>query len=479
MNNTLITDIYGNKLVRNNDTNGRLPFIIIHTTQPYLLLRQVMTVATSTVWRIKQAYLEHVLYFHSIRPSKFATIGDIWLPSLNLPPSLGILLVNTEPEISQSPVNFVRIDNIGSFNLWSPVNGDDFKPMGLMASETVPPNDSIRLVNVDFVREYRIVDNLLGKLTNMNEFNLLGHVDIKRFTVNRNSMLANDMNIRLVNKATQNIITHDDILRLRRTKNKDYQKIRYSVQGELMLSNKCLGVSIDDNTRDQFVYLQKCQDLDGQKWYPFRDTFISQFDRTCLTDENGVLKALPCDDNEDQKWISEDLNTVTQPHQEQISKWTTKKGKNVVLLEPDNPWYINKVDREPEGYVKQSLEILEDPLEDEQIQKTNQPADPLITTKKGMFYSNFMMNTKKPDMGYGYSVAQRAGKPCLCMDDCNKIPENPQDEMMLEHFGVGVESKNKCSKKKKLKFYLSCFVIMIITLLVVRYLFIKYSQYPK
>jgi hypothetical protein len=448
MNNTLITDIFGNKLVKHNIVNGNLPFIIIQSTQPYILLTQVATLGGTSIWRLKKDILEHTLYYHSIIPSKFSPLGDFWLPLPGLVNTFSFLLVNTGAEISEVPFDFIKIDQMDTYGVWKPVGSDDKKEMGLILSETKPPLTSTRLVDVNFLRKYNIVDNVLGRITNMNEFNLLGHLSFDRFTINRPALLTNEMNIRLINRSSGNVISDDDVLRLRRSGNADYQQIRYGPQGELMMSNKCIGVENNN------VVLQKCGDSDSQKWYPYRDTFISHFDRSCLTDDGGVLKALPCADVPQQKWLMEDLKIVAEPIQERRTPWKTRMGKSVILVEPDNPWYINKVDREPEGYIEQSMKILDDtPYEDDAIYDT--PRDPKITPKKASVKSNFMMNTKRPDMGYGYAVNQRSGRPCVCADDCDKV----------EHF-EGEEKKG--TRKGRLLYVCSSIIVVVVIILLLR-----------
>lgn len=241
-------------------------------------------------------------------------------------------------------------------------------------------------------------------------------------------------------------IYNNNSIEFKKDTNKDYKKIKYTVQGELMLNNKCLNVLVNNDNTNQYAYLQDFQYLDEQRLYPYKDAFTSQFDKIILSDNTAVLKSLS---NENKSWLSENTNTEFKTYQEPI-QWTVKKGKNVVLIEPDNPWYINIVDKE--------LENNDSPYDDNEYLTSTR--NPEISTKKAQFHSNFVINTKRPDMGYGYSIVSRAGKPCICLNDCNNKP-------IYENFQNTKMSKSKKSKKYIL--YLSSLLIIIFIL--VQYLY--------
>jgi hypothetical protein len=78
--------------------------------------------------------------------------------------------------------------------------------------------------------------------------------------------------------------------------------------------------------------------------------------------------------------------------------WVTQSGKKVRLVEPNDPWYINADIKAPvrkpiKKYVKLN-----------QVKYRNN-AD---------YKSTFVMDTTRPDMGYGYNYASRLGQPCSC-----------------------------------------------------------------
>tara|TARA_Y100000780_G_scaffold179369_1_gene164758 strand:- start:61513 stop:61980 length:468 start_codon:yes stop_codon:yes gene_type:complete len=89
--------------------------------------------------------------------------------------------------------------------------------------------------------------------------------------------------------------------------------------------------------------------------------------------------------------------------------WITQSGKYVKLVQPDTPWYIvNDKYLRPEGTVQIKQRELN------QVDYRNN-AD---------FKSNFVLDTTRPDMGYGTVYTDRAGQPCKCEDDCDNVAKN-------------------------------------------------------
>jgi hypothetical protein len=433
MNRIVITDIFGNKTSKDRDLNSKLPFILIDTHQPYLALEKISTMSEPDgIWILKKIYLEHLLYIHSINPKSFATVGDLWFPDNQLPDKLLLLMVNTDTTLSRQPVDFIQIDNYCNLGIWKPVCPQGYLEIGLIASPDKPSTHVLNVINQDYLSEYQIESMAIGRNTNMNEFNLLSNIEIKKYTIDRTKFLTHPTTIKLASKKTGNYVTSDKNRKLVVRKNAN-QKINYTVQGELILDGECIGTSMDDNIRDEYVYLQKCADGQGQKWYPYRDSYISQFDQSCLSDDSGILKKKSCDQNdENQAWLTEEYQ------ESKINNdWSTEKGKYVFLVEPDVPWYITKKKTKPEGILDPNIHVL------------NQSSYDHAT-----FPTKFMLDPVKPDLGYGYNYAQRLGRPCICAEDCKK------DNSVIETF--------EDSKKNAIDFNLvACSLLLLIFLLVI------------
>lgn len=444
MNYTVITDIFGNKISKGDENNHYLPFILLHSVQPHLVIEKIEQ-GTDSIWQLVFPTIMHTLYFNRLNPSRFAPLGHIWLPKNKLPNKVSILLVNTDNNISKYPIDFVKVGNLKDIFIWKPICSQGYRPLGYLASAKKPSLNSIRTVNKELVTTFRDTTKTVEKRTKMNEFNLLSYERHDKFTVKRTNLLRDNNIIKLFSNSKRKILTEnkDGTLGLDKDSDNYFQKVNYTVQGELKLDGKCLGTSIDENIRDNFVYLQKCDDSDGQKWYPYRDSFISQFDQSCLNSSDPVTTTKCDEEDRDQSWKKIPQETVIEDnYQETDDNWVTKRGKRVVLIEPDNPWYINKVKR-PVGIIKQKPIKLNE--------KTYQNAD---------YYSKFMMDTTRPDMGYGYSLAQRLGRSCSCLEDCNKVPDN---QKLFEHFDEEVLPEEESLFNFNL---IACSLLLIVIILV-------------
>jgi hypothetical protein len=105
---------------------------------------------------------------------------------------------------------------------------------------------------------------------------------------------------------------------------------------------------------------------------------------------------------------------------ENTNKWEIQKGKKVILIEPDIPWYVDKQKSEAMSDVRS-------------VTPKNQSNDFGDARRK------FILDLNKPDLGYGYSYAQRLGKPCTDADETlfeNDNTENFNDGQTIDFNSV-------------------------------------------
>lgn len=428
MNYIVITDIFGNKISKDDNKKNYLPFILLHTSQPHLLMERVKNDKNLNVWKLVFPTIMHVLYLNRFNPNKFAPLGHIWYPQNKLPNNDSILLVNVDKNISQYPVRYVNVRSFDEYSLWKPIAPRGFRAIGYILSKREPSKYIMRTINNSLVTLFRKKIKTINSLTNMNEFKLLSFYGDKKYTIDRTKLLDKNRIVRLVSKKTGEYVTKvDNDLVMENNKN-DNQIINYTTQGKLKLNGKCIGISGNDTSSldlsNNLVKIQDCDESDGQKWFPYRSHFVSQYDGSCLSVDNnsngsGNSKLVndDCQDKIDQEWMTESLETVIENQiQEDNESWRTRHGKKVILLQPDNPWFIDRGQKlEPVGIVKTNIKKL-----NEVSYRDN--AD---------FNSQFMMDVRTPSMGYGYSLADREGKPCSCLDDCNR---KGNDEFVFENF---------------------------------------------
>lgn len=424
MNYIVITDIFGNNFDPQRDHNHlystMYPIILLHSSQPHLLLEKVDN-HNDSVWQLVYPTIMHILYSQRIDPATYAPLGHIWFKQNKLPDHIVIPLVHTDLVISQYPIDFVKLDNYTKTAIWKPIGPRGYSAVGFVASSNKPSLRTIRTINNILLTEFRGTNHYDNKLTNMNEFFLLSYLGEKKFTIKRTKLLYHNDIINIISKKTRQSIAK--VGSRIKPSSDDFSDIHYTDQGELVIDGKCVGVSIDDNINDNYLYLQDCNNNDSQKWYPYRDNYVSQYNQGCMMNIDDHLVTNDCHsfgNHLDARWDTYTKNTVVeQDSQDHTNRWTTERGKRVILVEPDNPWYINKTDH-VQGIITPNHTVLN--------QKQYR--------KHADVYSKFMMDTNRSDLGYGYSYAQRAGKACNCVEDCHHIPH---DRTIFENFNEGVE----------------------------------------
>jgi len=480
MNYNVITDIYGNVVPKDREVSNNYPFILIHTTQPQLMLQKITTEnANDGIWKVNIPTVEHILYNNQIDPNTFSPLGDIWLNSNELPNKFTILLVNNNPSISMYPIDFVKIDNYIDISIWKPIAPRGYYEMGLVASHNKPPLKSLKVVNTKYLMDFKSEMPVVDKNTAMNEFNLLSNVDAKKFTINRTKFMqkSNDVSIsqkdngdsilkdqsgylkvdkveNVVDNKTTCIVNgqiSDDVNKL---KSKVNDRVNYTASGEMKIDNECIGISQNNFMSDNYAYLQTCDDNIGQKWYPYDDTYVSQGNLQCLSSDFKRLATSKCDPaDHKQKWSTKDYDSVLEDtDQKSNESWVTQTGQKVVLVEPDNPWYVTKKNNMPIGIIKQ------DPVELNKVEYRDN-AD---------YHSNFMMDFHRADLGLGHSYAAHQGRPCTCLD-CSNAPKN---DPVFEYFAETKDKKQvKATKKSFFDFNViaSSLLFLILLLIVIRF----------
>jgi Ricin-type beta-trefoil lectin domain. len=166
-----------------------------------------------------------------------------------------------------------------------------------------------------------------------------------------------------------------------------HQSLSYNVQGELITSGKCL-TYLDENYP---VFYGPCAGDKKQKWHIFDNKISPQHDNhKCLTVKDNSLYIKQCNESNDkQNWTVENTNIIN-------SSWDKYHGKTVVLVESNNPWYINN----------DTTDVMENKY------KENMLPNKIGFKKYADYKTNFVINANGPHMGYGVSYADRTGVPC-------------------------------------------------------------------
>lgn len=411
MNQSEITDIFGNK-----EINNMKPFLLLHCFQPNLILETIYVDIFSIYSPIKSV-IEHILYSNNINPEFFNITGDVFISSEIMPSKFTLLLANTKTGIAKNPINYIIEKKLDDIYIWKPISRRDHMELGLVASKEKPSNNY--MVTID--REYLIIKEAYGKkmsqnlpntVTSNNEFNLVNLINNNRITIRRTSFIDSNQRLEIYNKKTMKYINLN-------TKNEyimtsDVNNVFYD--GRLRINNKCLQATLN-NTNN--VIQVNCNE--GSFWYFYDDTIFLDGTNLCLTD-GQILTVQKYDKNNDyQKWNISNKRIVTEDLlQDTHDKWHTIKGRKVILHEPDNPWYVNK-SYKPEGIMRPEITNLND----------------VGYENTAQYSPHFMIDPTSPNVGHGHSYADRNGaryyNQCYLREDFNddNIQNKNNDIFML------------------------------------------------
>lgn len=216
--------------------------------------------------------------------------------------------------------------------------------------------------------------------------------------------------IKLSSMSGKYMTVDDDTKNIKlKSKNKSQnQLLSYSAQGELVMKNKCV---TQPSGSGNPLYLSDCVGSDSQKWNIAGNAIKAEIDdKKCVTfDDSETLISKTCDNSDQQSWQTEQSDSSTDSF-----KWTDYFGKTVVLVEADDPWYLNKDVTIPMNYVQQH-----DLQQDLQYR---QHAD---------YKSGRIIDTNAPDLGFGYSYADRAGQPCQKIEGFNEGQQDSPNILMM------------------------------------------------
>lgn len=216
--------------------------------------------------------------------------------------------------------------------------------------------------------------------------------------------------IKLSSMSGKYITVDDDTKNIKlKSKNKSSnQLLSYSAQGELVMKDKC--ITKPSGSRNP-LYLSDCVGGDNQKWNIAGNSIKAESDdKKCVTyDDSETLISQACDNSDQQSWQTEQSDSSTDSF-----KWTDYFGKTVVLVEADDPWYLNKDVTIPMNYWEQR-DVQQD----------------LVYRPTADYKSDHIIDPNAKELGFGYSYADRAGQPCQKIEEFNEGQQDSSNILMM------------------------------------------------
>ena len=338
----IITDIFGN-----NNINNNTEFIIIYGNDlnTYLTLKDslnindnTLTDETSQIYTVNKDNINDLFNKNNLNLKNFILSSDLLI--LNNTININkILFINKN--IGKIPEDFISIELYNKGTIWEPIGVLGYKSIGLIynSGNKKPKLNTIYMLPIDIL--LKINYGPYEGLNTFNEFKNLSNNIYGYWTIDREK-ISQDTNdyFKLISydgKYLTNINDNLSVVNSKNTNDDPNQIIKYSINGDIIIKNKCL---YNNNNK---LMLGQCDNNNNNidnKWSFINNNIVSNKNNHCLTlDANNKIVLEECDDqNQYQQFTKETPDFIN--HND--FKWENNKGRNVILTFNDNPWYQNK-----------------------------------------------------------------------------------------------------------------------------------------
>lgn len=456
-NNIRISDIANNT----HNINNKSKYILIHLENNYSLLSLLTERKSdhSKIYGYNQYIIKNILKKKNIDINNFRFLYHIFVKK-----KYPKFIVIGNKSITKLPWDYQKTFPYNNGYVWRPISNNGYFGLGLLYGiEKATINDQefeYGIVDVNYLiripwiaplsntllyssyTRYRSLN--LEKLYNseidpnrnkdkgaliasINEFNSLTTPDDPQFTINRGIVYDGRNKFKLINENDKKYITNEfGVIKMEPEKSDVTQYITYNSKNQLTIHGYCLTAKSEDVNNDGLnndVILEYCKPSNDianqQKWYPYyhngKIIFYSIFNNKCMTSHNGIVITEDFNsNNKNQLWIKKE-SIYDDEHN---YFWQEFKGKSVILVSSDNPWYKVYYGLSD---VHNNEKVNEENIDDKhyhepEIHKEIYPDIKGIdvnTPEYGKFKNEFQMDPCRYDLGYGYSYASRRGIPCI------------------------------------------------------------------
>jgi hypothetical protein len=379
-----ITDIFGNSIV--DDTN---PYVLVHSNELYKLLINVYKDKTYGIWDYNYPVLKQLFTEKNLNYKNYVPVGHVYLNNGDFKLS-NILFANRQYSPTTQKFRFIATLSKGS--LWEPViDNDKYGALGLVYSNDISaPKSEIALVRRDMTHVNETNSKYVVPFKGV--FNLVNHTNVGRVKLLTNKLYKSSKIFRMFNRGGKYLTEVDGSPKMKDRMDQQNQAVSYNAQGELIVGGKCL------KGKDYEISLETCNGSREQRWLHKDNEYTTLDDDSCLTSNDENISLKPCDDSDDDKtWYVENQESDDSNLYVARSDTNNKyKGKSVVLVEAENPWYANK-----------DMSVIQNVI--------NTYTEPQNDLDYGFadFKSNFNIDARRKDLGYGSSYASRQGEKCI------------------------------------------------------------------
>jgi hypothetical protein len=341
--------------------NNESPFVIIKSSEIYKYLQSIYNTSNKniSIWEYKQDKVQYVLKDRNVNPSQFLILGNVLYKQNTYKPSMLIL---GNKSICKNPNSYEEIVSYEDGKIVKPKlsNDNEYEAIGLFYLKN---GDKLDYNNIGLVPKKMIMqlDPISNDNITINDYCLLSYVPHGIKTINKNKIFGTNKNIKLLSTSNKYLTMTNTNEAKQQTKTSiSKQTFSYNTQGELTNEGKCLTY----DPKKSSIHFDLCNDNKTQKWNIFENTIspVYNFDKCLSTDsyDSDDLSLQSCViKSDDQTWNTEGSD-VTNSSDYILP---TFGGKTVILVQNENPFYLNKEYTVEMNYKKDNLN-LEDNIED-------------------------------------------------------------------------------------------------------------------
>lgn len=392
-------------LSNNGSVNNETKFLLIHLNDKNR--SQLLKKLDANIYGYNFDIIAEILQNNDLSIDNYRYLYHIFV-TMSFPK----YIVLGHKSVTMKPNGYVRSLDYNNYTIWRPTDESGYHHIGLLCTvynNSEPNNDIIEygLVDVNYLIRLPVNDSVINQpLITANEFGSLMTPIDTLYTINRAKVTLNGRNLSFKLKdINQKFITptgsNSQELEMNINDYIEKQYITYNTQSQLVMNDKCItnnsenNVSLSSsNAGTSPASLENCNllhdNLNQQKWYQYDNKFISYANNKCLTSDNNQLLVKSCSDNSE--WVK-DKQEYFDPND---IYWNKFKGRTVVLVEADNPWFQNKNIESPQIYITPSPELNKVTLRND--------AD---------FDSKYLLDKTKYDLGLGHSYSSHPAIPCI------------------------------------------------------------------
>lgn len=442
-----ITDIFGNIVVNKN-----IPILLVKTKITDGLLTKIKDDENDSIWEININDINNILKKNNINPDNYKTFGNYWYPHIRCNFYITIILANTQFGFISYPKDFI---NIGSYNdgyIWKPICNKNYTELGLIYNKIKPNIEDYCTISYLYTIEFNGKHDVINNYTNYNEFYLLGSNNIPRRTIYRAKFIKKNKILKIKN------LFNNKFLNSNNSDNIIFSEIpsdvTYTTDGQIKINNKCLE-RIYNSENNLTVSLKECNETPAQKWFPFGIPDINPNPEYNLISQNDMLYITLLSDGDDDIKKNIIATEFLLNNKKQMFKFENirndkiifnKNNSKLMLVESNNPWYINKLNNIPQKYY--NINSYENDNFEDLNNDDNKNGDlisgPNNENSYALYYKNNMTdNSLRHSYNNFTKCSQCENKNKENKDMINKPNKSKKIEKFTDNYKYNMVNKNK------------------------------------